>query len=64
MTAPISSLFPESVTDAVFARPPYAERAGRDTTNATDIFPTGGQPATLQVETDGDGYLAAIGLHL
>ena len=57
--------FPEPVTDEVFTRPPYSQRPGRDTTNATDdIFPTGGQPAALEIETDGAGYLAAIGLHL
>jgi protocatechuate 3,4-dioxygenase beta subunit len=58
--------FPEEATAAVFASPPYSERPGRDTTNATDtIFPTGGEPAVLHVvPATGGGYLAAIGLHL
>ena len=57
--------FPEDVTAAVFASPPYSERPDRDTTNATDtIFPTGGEPAVLHVETAGAGYLAAIALRL
>ena len=57
--------FPEPVTDAVFVRPPYVQRPGRDTTNATDeIFPTGGEPAVLDLEPSGDGYLAAITLRL
>jgi protocatechuate 3,4-dioxygenase beta subunit len=57
--------FPEDVTAAVFATPPYSDRPDRDTTNATDtIFPTGGSPAVLHVERDGAGYLAAIALRL
>jgi len=57
--------FPEPVTDAVFARVPYSQRPGRDTTNATDaVLPTGGEPAVLGVEREGDGYLAAMWLRL
>ena len=57
--------FPERVTEAVFARLPYAERPGRDTTNATDtIFPTGGEPAVLELTPADNGYLAAIWLRL
>lgn len=53
--------FPDNVSDRVLARAPYADRPGRDTTNATDeIFPTGGDPAVLDVSPDGDGYRAAI----
>ena len=53
--------FPDDVTDEVHARAPYAERPRRDTTNATDgIFPTGGDPAVLDIGVDGDGYRAAI----
>ena len=38
--------FPEPVNADVLARPPYADRPGRDTTNATDtILPTGGDAA-------------------
>jgi protocatechuate 3,4-dioxygenase beta subunit len=57
--------FPEPVTEAVFEQVPYSERPGRDTTNATDvIFPTGGEPAVLDIDPAGDGYLAAIWLRL
>ena len=48
--------FPEQVNDDVLARPPYAARPGRDTTNDTDtIFPTGGEPAILDIEAVGGG---------
>jgi protocatechuate 3,4-dioxygenase beta subunit len=57
--------FPERVTDSVFERFPYRDRPRRDTTNDTDeIFPTGGEPAVLEVQAFGDGYLAAARLHL
>ena len=53
--------FPDEITDRVLARAPYAERPGRDTTNATDeIFPTGGDPPVLDVSADDDRYRAAI----
>jgi protocatechuate 3,4-dioxygenase beta subunit len=53
--------FPDEVSDQVLARAPYAERPGRDTTNATDeIFPTGGDPAVLDVGPTDDGFRAAI----
>jgi len=53
--------FPDEVSDQVLARAPYAERPGRDTTNATDeIFPTGGDPAVLDVGPADDGFRAAI----
>jgi protocatechuate 3,4-dioxygenase beta subunit len=53
--------FPDGLSDQVLARQPYARRHGRDTTNDSDeIFPTGGDPAILDVVPDGDGYLAAI----
>ena len=53
--------FPDDVSDRVLATAPYDERPGRDTRNATDeIFPTGGDPAVLDVSEDGDGYRAAI----
>jgi protocatechuate 3,4-dioxygenase beta subunit len=52
---------PDDVSDRVLARPPYAERRGRDTTNDTDeIFPTGGDPAVLDLAPVGAGYRAAI----
>lgn len=57
--------FPEHVSDLVLAQPPYATRPGRDTTNHTDtIFPTGGAPAILDIETVGSGYRAGVSLTL
>ena len=57
--------FPDEVSDRVLARAPYAERPVRDTTNDTDeIFPTGGDPAVLDVTPDGASYRAAICLVL
>jgi protocatechuate 3,4-dioxygenase beta subunit len=53
--------FPDDVTDLVLGTAPYARRAGRDTVNDTDeIFPTGGEPAVLDVSPVRDGYRAAI----
>jgi protocatechuate 3,4-dioxygenase beta subunit len=62
----ISQLYlPEPVNHDVLARPPYAHRPGRDTTNATDtIFPTGGDAAVVDVQPVGDGYRAALCLVL
>jgi protocatechuate 3,4-dioxygenase beta subunit len=58
--------FPEDATRAVFTRPPYRERPTPDTTNDTDeIYPTGGEPAVLEVIDQGErGYLAALCLVL
>jgi protocatechuate 3,4-dioxygenase beta subunit len=57
--------FPDDVSDQVLGLAPYAERPGRDTTNGTDeIFPTGGDPAVLDVVPEGDGYIAVICLVL
>jgi protocatechuate 3,4-dioxygenase beta subunit len=45
--------FPDELTDQVFARPPYAGRPARDTTNATDsIFVDGGQRTMLHLVGD------------
>ena len=45
--------FPDELTDQVFARPPYAGRPTRDTTNATDsIFVDGGQRTMLDLIGD------------
>jgi protocatechuate 3,4-dioxygenase beta subunit len=53
--------FPEDVNDLVLALVPYRERSGRDTTNETDtIFPTGGEPAVLDIVPFGPGYRAGI----
>jgi hypothetical protein len=57
--------FPDEITDAVFARPSYSERPGRDTTNPTDaILPMGGKPAVLDLRPFGEGYLGASRLLL
>ena len=57
--------FPDEISEQVLARAPYAARPGRDTSNASDtIFPTGGDPAVLDVIPTGDGYRAAICLEL
>ena len=53
--------FPDEVTDQVFESSPYSERPGRDTTNAADeIFPTGGDPALLDLTLTAAGYRAVI----
>jgi hypothetical protein len=57
--------FPDETSDEVLGRAPYATRPGRDTTNATDeIFPTGGDPAVLDIVPTADGYRAGICLVL
>ena len=57
--------FPEHTTDTVFERVSYRDRPGRDTSNATDeIYPTGGEPAVLEVRPVGDGYAAVARLQL
>lgn len=57
--------FPDALTDAVFSRPAYSERPGRDTTNATDvIFPTGGEPAVLDVGQEPEMLTGVARLHL
>jgi protocatechuate 3,4-dioxygenase beta subunit len=54
--------FPDELTDEVFARPPYAGRPPRDTTNATDsIFVDGGEHTVLQLVGDAaDGLTGAL----
>jgi protocatechuate 3,4-dioxygenase beta subunit len=57
--------FPDEVSDHVLAEPPYAQRLGRGTTNDTDeIFPTGGEPAVLDVTPISGGYRAGVCLVL
>lgn len=57
--------FDDELSDFVLSQPPYSDRTGRDTINATDgIFPTGGAPAVLEIVPAADGYLAAARLHL
>lgn len=55
--------FPDPVTDDVHALEPYARRPDRDTTNGTDeIYPTGGEPAVVDITTTADRRIAAISL--
>jgi hypothetical protein len=57
--------FPDATTDTVLTRQPYAGRPDRDTTNENDtIYPTGGQPAVLDLVATDHGYRAAICLEL
>lgn len=57
--------FPDEISDQVLARTPYATRPGRDTTNGSDeIFPTGGEPAVLEIVPTGDGFRAGVCLAL
>lgn len=57
--------FPDDLNDDVLSTAPYSERPGRDTTNDTDeIFPTGGDPAVLDVTQDDGTIRAAICLVL
>ncbi|MGN6871236.1 MAG: hypothetical protein ACTHMY_22810 [Solirubrobacteraceae bacterium] len=53
--------FPDEVTDQVLARPPYAGRPPRDTTNATDsIFADGGSRTVLLLTGDPGGGLTGV----
>jgi protocatechuate 3,4-dioxygenase beta subunit len=57
--------FPEDLNDELLARPPYSQRPGRDTTNATDeIFAHHGEATMLTVTPDRDGHRAGICLQL
>lgn len=57
--------FPESMSDDVLSRPPYAARPDRDTRNAGDeIFAHHGNETVLTITADGDGYRASICLEL
>lgn len=57
--------FPDETSARVLATASYVERPARDTTNESDeIFPTGGEPAVLDVIAVDDGYRAAICLVL
>jgi len=48
--------FDETVTEAVLAEPPYADRGTPDTTNETDgIFGQNGDELMLALERDGGG---------
>jgi protocatechuate 3,4-dioxygenase beta subunit len=58
--------FPDTLTDAVYAKSPYSNRPSRDTRNANDsIFRNGGSRSMLHVTRVGSGYVGAIvlGVH-
>src|SRR5213594_1086923 len=49
--------FDEAITDQVHARPPYAQKGRRDTTNSSDgIFARGGNDLMLGLSKDAEGY--------
>ena len=54
--------FPDSLTDGVYRKAPYAAPSSRDTRNADDsIFVNGGKRSLLTSKPDGGGgYVAAI----
>jgi protocatechuate 3,4-dioxygenase beta subunit len=53
--------FPDDLTDEVFARPPYAGRPPRDTTNAADsIFVDGGERTVLHLFGDAVDGLTGV----
>ena len=54
--------FPDELTDQVFARPPYAGRPPRDTTNVNDsIFADGGERTMLRLTGDpADGLTGVL----
>ena len=57
--------FPDSLTDEVLSRPPYAERPDRDIRNGSDeIFAHEGDETVLAISRDGDGYRASICLRV
>ena len=57
---------PRLADDAVYRKPPYSRRPGRDTRNATDsVFRNGGKRSLLRLRRSGAGYLGTItmGVH-
>jgi protocatechuate 3,4-dioxygenase beta subunit len=57
--------FDDTVSDNVFAQPPYSSRPTRDTRNANDrIFGQGGSQTLLALTRDGQGYAAAFDVGL
>jgi protocatechuate 3,4-dioxygenase beta subunit len=53
--------FADSLTDKVYARPPYRTRPGRTTRNADDsIYRNGGSRSTLKLRRNGSGYIGSI----
>jgi protocatechuate 3,4-dioxygenase beta subunit len=58
--------FPDTVTDQVYAKAPYASRPNRDTRNAADsIYRNGGSKSVVRLSRSGAGYVAALtmGVH-
>jgi protocatechuate 3,4-dioxygenase beta subunit len=58
--------FSDALTDAVYRRPPYSRRPGRDMRNAQDsIFVNGGSKSLLKVRKQGTGYVGTLtmGVH-
>jgi protocatechuate 3,4-dioxygenase beta subunit len=56
--------FPDETSDAVLAREPYAARRIETRRTDDELFPTGGDPAVLDIVAAGDGYRAGICLEL
>jgi len=55
--------FTDTLSDAVYKRPPYAGRGPRDTRNAQDaIYAQGGRRSMLRMTRRGHGYLGRITL--
>ena len=55
--------FPDTLTDAVYRRAPYARRPNRSTRNAADsIYRNGGRRSTLKVTRSGSGYVGAMAM--
>ena len=53
--------FPDSLTDAAYAKAPYAKRPGRTTRNADDaIFRNGGRNSLLRLRKAGSAYVGMI----
>lgn len=58
--------FSDTFTDAVYRRPPYTSRPGRDTRNAVDaVFRNGGRTSLLRLRKSGSGTIGSItmGVH-
>jgi protocatechuate 3,4-dioxygenase beta subunit len=53
--------FPDTLTDTVYKRSPYARRGARTTRNADDsIFVNGGKRSLLRLSRSGSGYVGRI----
>ena len=53
--------FPETLTDTVYKRSPYASRGARTTRNANDsIFVNGGKRSLLRLLHSGSGHVGRI----